>query len=145
MKKPLIYLIALAMVLVFQPAFASTEVEMLKQQLEEMSRTMEMMKTKLETLEKADKKDKEEVEYLGKRLDKAELHTATDKVSLGLELRSKADSIHYNGMLSAPSAMVGSFFTPATAGGFKRCHSQSDPAGHAGHGHGGYGPPPGRK
>ena len=118
MKKPLVYVMALAMVLVFQPAFASTEVDVLKKQLEEMSRTMEMMKSKLESLEKADKKDKEDVEYLGKRLDKAEIHTATDKVSLGLELRSKADSIHYNGMLSAPSAMVGAFFTPAASGGF---------------------------
>lgn len=118
MKKKMVYLMALATVLVFQPAFASTEVEILKKQLEEMSRTMEMMKTKIEILEKADKEDKEEVEYLGKRMDKAELHTATDKVSLGLELRSKADSIHYDGMLSAPSSMMAGFLTPATAGGF---------------------------
>ncbi|WP_212637838.1 DUF3373 family protein [Desulfocicer vacuolatum] len=102
----------------FQPAFASSETELLKQQLQEMSRTMEALKLKIDALEQEDQKDKEEVKYLGKRLDKAELHTATDKVSLGLELRAKADSIHYNGMLSAPSSLVSGFFTPAASGGF---------------------------
>lgn len=115
------------------------DVQMLRMQLEEMSKNMELLKEKLNTLEqekqtdkqgmeadrqerqtdkKERQKDKEDVQYLGKRVDKAELHTATDKLSLGFELRSKADSIHYDGMLSAPSSMVGSFFTPASQGGF---------------------------
>ncbi|MBI9092060.1 MAG: DUF3373 family protein [Desulfobacterium sp.] len=118
MKKAFVSLIALGISLCCQPAFAESEVELLKKQLEALSHTMEMMKSKIETMEKEGQKEKEEVQYIGKRLDKAELHTSTDKVSLGVELRSKADSIHYSGMLSAPPAMVGNFFIPSTSGGF---------------------------
>lgn len=102
----------------FQPAGAQSDVEVLKQQLESMSRTMETLKTKIETMEKQSAENTDEVDYLGKRLDKSELHSATDKLSLGISLRSKAESIHYDGMLSAPASMVGSFFTPAASGGF---------------------------
>jgi hypothetical protein len=100
------------------PAFGSDDIEALKKQLQEMSKTMEMMKAKIDAMEKTKLEEEETVSQLGKRLDKAELHTATDKISLGVELRSKADSLHYSNMRSAPSSMMGSFFTPATAGGF---------------------------
>ena len=102
--------LSVALLLASQPAFASSETALLKQQLEEMNRTMESLKLKIEAMEKEGEKEKEDVKYLGKRLDKAELHTATDKVSLGIELRSKADSIHYDGMLSAPASLVNGFF-----------------------------------
>jgi len=120
MKKACVFAVFFSMTLLlcFQPAFASSETELLKQQLEVMSRTMESLKVKIDAMEKEDKKEKEEVQYLGKRLDKAELHTATDKISLGIELRAKADSIHYDGMLSAPSSLVSGFFVPAASGGF---------------------------
>jgi len=49
-----------------------------------------------------------------KRLNKAEMHTATDKLSLGVDFRTEADSIHYSDMLFAPSALVGKFFMPFT-------------------------------
>ncbi len=100
------------------PGFASDEMAEVKAQLQEMAKTMEILKNKLETLEKEKVEEKEEVSYLGKRLDKAELHTATDRLSLGIELRSKADSIHYDGILSAPASLTGGFFTPAASGGF---------------------------
>ncbi len=111
----------------FTPLFcrilhASEDIQALKNQLEEMSRTMDMLQQQIENMEqekiKEKIKEKEELSYLGKRLDKAELHTATDKISLGVELRTKADSIHYDNMLSAPSAMMGAFFAPPAMGGF---------------------------
>ena len=54
------------------------------------------------------------MEEFDDRLNKAELHTATDKVSFGLELRSRADTIHYSDVQVAPNALVGKFFTPYT-------------------------------
>ena len=101
-----------------QHVSASDDIQTLKQQLEEMSRTMDILKNKIDTLEKEKEKDKDEITYIGKRLDKAELHTATDKISMGIELRSKADSLHYDNMLSAPATMMGAFFSPPAMGGF---------------------------
>ncbi len=97
---------------------ANDEVQMLKMQIEQMSQSMEMLKKKIEDIEKKSHEEKEEVQYLSSRIDKAELHTATDKVSLDIELRTRADSLHYDDMQAAPSSFMGGFFTPVTAGGF---------------------------
>lgn len=57
----------------------------------------------------------EELEEMNDRLDKAELHAATDKLSFGVELRSRYDSIRYNEVYAAPSALMQGFFRPVTA------------------------------
>ncbi|MFH1153288.1 MAG: DUF3373 family protein [Pseudomonadota bacterium] len=120
MKKTMCYVFGMILLLALTgaPVYAADDVQAIKAQLEEMAKTMEMLKTKLETLEKDKEKASEQADYMSKRLDKAELHTATDKLSLGVELRSKADSIHYSGVKSAPPALMQGFFTPASMGGF---------------------------
>ena len=47
----------------------------------------------------------EEIEELDDRLKKPkpELHAATDRISLGVELRTRADSLHYKNIQVAPS------------------------------------------
>ena len=97
---------------------ADDEVQLLKKQLELMSQNMDILKNKIKNLEEKSTKEKENVKYLSSRMDKAELHTATDKVSLNVELRTKADSLHYSDLRAAPSALVQGFFTPVAAGGF---------------------------
>lgn len=54
---------------------------------------------------------KEQMAELEERLDEAELHTATDKISFGLELRTRADSIHYSDTRVAPGWLMNGFFT----------------------------------
>ncbi|MBU0991591.1 MAG: DUF3373 domain-containing protein [Proteobacteria bacterium] len=53
------------------------------------------------------------INALDNRLNKTELHTATDKISLGLELRTRVDSIHYEDMRIAPSWLMNGFFIDA--------------------------------
>ena len=120
MKKNVCTVLAvLVMLLVFAPpAQSEEEIEELKKKLEQMTKTVETLKGKIESLEESRKEEKEEVEYMSDRLDKAELHAATDKVSLGVELRSKAESIHYSDMRVAPDSLVNGFFTPIGSGGF---------------------------
>ncbi|MEW6077110.1 MAG: DUF3373 family protein [Thermodesulfobacteriota bacterium] len=55
---------------------------------------------------------KEKIKELDDRLNKAELHTATDKISFGVELRSKVDSLHYDDISAAPSWLTGAFMGP---------------------------------
>ena len=120
MKKGL----AVLFVLVFMAGFsvpgvyASDEVKMLKEQLETMNQNIQRLQEKIIEIEKKNAEEIEEVEYLNDRMDKAELHTATDKLSLGVELRSRADTLHYSDMQAAPAALVNGFFTPYTSGGF---------------------------
>lgn len=53
---------------------------------------------------------KERIDELNDRLNKAELHTATDKLALGFELKTTAWSIHFADTLSAPSGLISNFF-----------------------------------
>jgi hypothetical protein len=117
MKKVLVCFI-LSLFFASSPAFASDDVEMLKNELKKMSMTMEALQKKIEAMEEKSKEETEEVEYLSKRVDKTELHTVTDKVSLGVELRTEAHSIHYDNMQVAPSSFVQAFMTPVGSGGF---------------------------
>lgn len=50
------------------------------------------------------------VKELNDRLNKTEIHTATDKISFGIELRTRLDSIHYEDMRVAPSWLIDGFF-----------------------------------
>lgn len=120
MKTMIYRLIGLVLILTLPaaPVFAMDDVTKIKAQLEEMAKTMETLKTKLESMEKEKQKSGEAMDALNKRVDKNELHTATDKISLGVELRSKVDSIHYDGIQAAPQALMQNFFTPVASGGF---------------------------
>ncbi|MDX2452669.1 DUF3373 family protein [Desulfosarcina sp.] len=95
---------------------AQDDVELLKQRLEQMSQEMEAVQKKLEDIERNSQANEEEVEEIDDRLNKAELHTATDKVSFGVELRTRADSLQYKNIQVAPSSFVGNFFVDYPAG-----------------------------
>jgi Protein of unknown function (DUF3373) len=117
MKNVLVYFL-FSVFFLSSPAFATDDMEMLKNELKKMSQTMEKLQEKIQTMEKEKKEEKQEVEYLSERVDKTELHTTTDKVSLGVEVRAEGHSIYYKDMQVAPSALTQGFFTPYASGGF---------------------------
>ncbi len=99
--RPTIILALLGMVLSFPMVItpnsaAAEEVQTLQQEIEAL---------------------KEELADMDARLNKSELHTATDKVSLGVELRTRVDSIRYNKIYYAPLMLRQGFFTPVAMGG----------------------------
>ena len=69
-----------------------------------------------DTLEQQVKKLKEQVEELDSRLNETEMHTATDKLSLGFELKTTAWSIQYKDAVRSPASMTQMFFMPYNAG-----------------------------
>ena len=91
-------------------ASAADDVEQLKQRLEQMNKEMEAVQQKLDDMEKQNQAKEETMGELDDRLNKAELHTATDKVSFGIEFRSRADSLHYNDIQMAPASLTNMFF-----------------------------------
>jgi hypothetical protein len=99
-----------------QIAVADDDANALKEQLKIMQEKLTTLQQKIETIEAADAKKKSDIEEMDERLNKAEIHTATDKLALGVELRSRADSIHYQDIVSAPSALINGFFTPIPLG-----------------------------
>ena len=117
MKKAFVYFL-FSVFFLSSPAFAAEDMEILKNELKKMSQTMEALQEKIETMEKENKEEKEDVQYLSDRVDKAELHTVTDRVSLGVEVRAEGHSLHYDNMQVAPSSFVQGFFTPYASGGF---------------------------
>ena len=117
MKKVFVYFL-FSVFFLSSPAFAAEDMEILKNELKKMSQTMEALQEKIETMEKENKEEKEDVQYLSDRVDKAELHTVTDRVSLGVEVRAEGHSLHYDNMQVAPSSLVQGFFTPYASGGF---------------------------
>ncbi|NOY69961.1 MAG: DUF3373 domain-containing protein [Deltaproteobacteria bacterium] len=92
-------------------AFAEDDITSIKNEVKALEK-------KIEKLEKANSWNSDDIGDLGKRLDKAEMHTASDKISFSVDFRTKAESIHYNDLQAAPAALVGGFFTPITNGGF---------------------------
>ena len=84
-------------------ASADDDMKLLKQRLEQMSQEMEAVQKKLEELEKKEKAKEAEIEEIDDRLNRTEMHTATDKVSFGLELRTRADTLQYKDIQVAPS------------------------------------------
>ncbi len=109
-------------------ASADDDVKLLKQRLEQMSKEMDVVQKKLEDLENKSQAKEEEIEEMGDRLNKTELHTATDKVSFGVELRTQADSLQYQDIQVAPNTLVGQFFTPVALGGFQGIPASIAPA-----------------
>lgn len=96
--------------------FAENDVQTLKEQLETMSQQMEELQEKIEAMEAADSEKKEQIEEMDERLNKAELHTATDKIAFGIDFRTRADSIHYKDIRVAPSSLTNGFFVDYPAG-----------------------------
>ncbi|MGB5987863.1 MAG: DUF3373 family protein, partial [Desulfobacterales bacterium] len=99
------------------PLFAAeSDTAELKQQIDALGTQLKALQEKLEQMESAKTEEQAKTEELADRLDQAELHTATDKVSLGVELRTRGDSIHYDSIRTAPANVTGSFFAPVPQG-----------------------------
>ncbi len=101
--------------------WAKSEVDELREQLSQLSEMMQNVEQKIVEMEKQNAEKESEIEEMDERLNDAEMHTSTDRLSLGIELRSRGDSIHYQDMLVAPDSFVGNFFTDyvdANNGGF---------------------------
>ena len=88
----------------------SEDVKLLKERLEQMTDEMADVQKKLDDLESRNQAKDEEIEELDDRLNKTELHSATDKVALGIEFRSRGDSIHYKDIQMAPASLTNMFF-----------------------------------
>jgi hypothetical protein len=68
--------------------------------------------TETEAMKKEIGSLQEQLDEMDERLNKTELHSATDKVSFGMEFRTRADSLHYSDIQAAPSWLMAGFFTP---------------------------------
>ena len=95
---------------------AADDVQTLKEQLNSMSQQMEELQKKIDAMEAAESEKKEQINEMDKRLNKTELHTATDKISFGIDFRTRADSIHYKDLRVAPSTLTNAFFVDYNAG-----------------------------
>jgi hypothetical protein len=104
--------------------FAADDVQTLKEQLNNMSQQMEELQKKIDAMEAAESEKKEQIDEMDKRLNKAELHTATDKIAFGIDFRTRADSIHYKDIRVAPSSLISGFFVPVGSGGFNGATQQ---------------------
>jgi hypothetical protein len=100
------------------PLSAADDLNTLKEELHRLNTTIQNLEDKISDLETRNAREREDIKEMDQRLNEAELHTATDKVSFGIEFRSRADSIHYTDMLTAPAPLMAAFFTPVSQGGF---------------------------
>ncbi|MBI5550363.1 MAG: DUF3373 family protein [Desulfobacterales bacterium] len=109
-----------AAVVLWQPqaSWAADDTQALRQQMEEMKKQMEEIQKKLDQTESKTAKQAEDSQQMEERLNKAELHTATDKISWGIDFRTRADSIHYDDIRVAPADFTNLFFVPVNQGGF---------------------------
>ncbi len=101
---------ALLMLTGFMPmnASADDDIDALKQQLEQMNKQMDTLQKKLEEMEKTPSAGSSaDLKEMDERLNKVELHTATDKVSFGVEFRTRADTIHYDSIRVTPLSVSG--------------------------------------
>ena len=120
---PFIFLLSIF----FSPPAYSNEVQALKDQIKLMNEQLKAMQERLEKLEQTNQKKEDAIndlkdktsmiDELDERLNQAELHTATDKISFGVDFRVRADSIHYEDSLVAPASLIAGFFTPVASGG----------------------------
>ena len=98
--------------------------------LDELKEQIKVLQEKIEKLEKQSDWASEDIDDLNDRVDETEMHTATDKVSFGVEFRSRADSIHYDNIQMAPAQMVGAFFYTCIHGRIQWCHIVTSAAGY---------------
>ncbi len=80
--------------------------------VKELKQEIKTLQKKIEALEKKSNWALDDIDDLSDRVDKAEMHTATDKLSFSVDFRTRADSIHYDDMRAAPASLVGKFFSP---------------------------------
>ena len=108
------------LVLCFLPGsvLAANDADELKDQVKMLEDQLKAVQDKLESMETAAQEKEEMMDELDSRVNKTELHAATDKLALGVELRTRADSIHYSDILVAPQQLMGYFFMPVAQGGF---------------------------
>jgi cell division protein FtsB len=97
-------------------AFADNDVKSLKEQLQAMSRQMEELQKRITAMETAESEKKDQIKEMDNRLNQAELHTTTDKISFNVDLRTRAESIHYEDLAIAPSGLTNGFFVNVPAG-----------------------------
>ena len=115
MKRLLLGLAAAAVCLgTGHPALAEVDAGM-KTRLDRLTAEIEALKA---SIKKSETEKDTKIEGLQTRVEKTELHSATDKISWGLDMRVRADSLHYNDVASAPAPLLGAFFTPVSMGGF---------------------------
>ena len=118
---PLMAAILAAVLVLPMGAWAADDTQSLRKQMEEMKAQMEALQKKLDQMETQSAKQEKDSKEIEERLNKAELHTATDKLSLGVDFRTRADSIHYEDIRVAPSSVTNMFFVPwdgTPTGGF---------------------------
>ena len=118
---PLMAAILAAVLILPMGAWATEDTQSLRKQMEEMKAQMEALQKKLDQVESESAKQAKDSKEFEERLNKAELHTATDKLSLGVDFRTRADSIHYEDIRVAPSSLTNMFFVPwdgTPTGGF---------------------------
>lgn len=90
--------------------------EDLQKKVDALTDELKAVQEKLQQMEEESREQKELVEETEQRMNKAELHTATDKLSFGVDFRTKAETIHYDNIRVAPSSLTGSFFMEPPAG-----------------------------
>ncbi len=113
--------LALLLVLLFSvttPAWAAEDTETLRRQMDDLKRQMEVLQEKIDKVQEENKQQDETTKEMDERLNKTELHTATDKLSFGVDFRTRADSLHYSDVQMAPTMLINGFFTDIGAGGF---------------------------
>lgn len=113
--------LALLLVLLFSvttPARAAEDTEGLRRQMDDLKRQMEVLQEKIDKVQAENKQQDETTKEMDDRLNKTELHTATDKLSFGVDFRTRADSIHYSDIQMAPGTLINGFFTDIGVGGF---------------------------
>lgn len=88
-------------------ATVDCDVNLLKEELKTLQK-------KIEKLEKNSDWAQDDIDELSDRVDKTELHTATDKIAFDVYFRTEANSIHYDNLRIAPPAIMGSFFMPVS-------------------------------
>ncbi len=97
-------------------ALAGGDVQTLQRQLEQMNEQMRVIQEKLDKMETENVEKKAEIKEIDERLNKTELHSATDKVSFGVEFRTRADTIHYQNMRVTPLSFTSGLMNPFPAG-----------------------------
>jgi hypothetical protein len=80
--------------------------------VKELKQEIQTLQQKVEKLEKDGSYVQEDIDDLGSRVDKTELHTTTDKVSFGVYFRTEANSLHYDNILGPNPQIMQAFFTP---------------------------------
>jgi hypothetical protein len=94
------------------PVFAEDDVQSLNNEIKILKEQLESVQQKLDKIESTNTEKQTRLQEMDDRLNKAELHSATDKIALGVELRTRGDSIHYQDTRVAPQQLLSYFFIP---------------------------------